>query len=226
MRGRDSAAPNRAARGGLAGVYASLVGCQTCATAAGGFRGGGAPWSRLEAGTADPKVPASARIRHRGLVRGKAGDPDPRTQSPALHAARLCEWAEDRCPAVCTEILTKYAGLSSKFTFGDGMTSMGDVRQVAAVRPGVWFAVSCPLWRAGGERPGRVWGISRLPFLPAAEHSTSGGTQVLSRELPTSLPQWSSGRSERSPLNGERLSDARQPGPGPTSFWQTLYGAR
>jgi hypothetical protein len=34
----------------------------------------------------------------------------------------------DHRPAVWAEILTKYAGLSSKITLGEGMTSMGDIR--------------------------------------------------------------------------------------------------
>jgi hypothetical protein len=37
----------------------------------------------------------------------------------------------DHRPAVWAEILTKYAGLSSKITLGEGMTSMGDIRPTA-----------------------------------------------------------------------------------------------
>jgi hypothetical protein len=50
-------------------------------------------------------------------------------------AARLCEWAEHHRPAVWAEILTKYAGLSSKITLGEGMTSMGDIRPTHPIDP-------------------------------------------------------------------------------------------
>jgi hypothetical protein len=49
-------------------------------------------------------------------------------------AARLCEWAEHHRPAVWAEILTKYAGLSSKITLGEGMTSMGDIPELVENR--------------------------------------------------------------------------------------------
>jgi hypothetical protein len=61
----------------------------------------------------------------------------------------------------------------------------------------------CGTRDAGGERPGRVWGISRLPFLPSrSPRPRIGGRRELPRELPTSLPQWSSGRAARSAWGG------------------------
>jgi hypothetical protein len=80
-----------------------------------------------EAGTDDPRVPASARIRRRTLRSRKGGRPRSKDSVSRLPlAARLCQWAEDHLPSGRTEILTKSAGLSSKITLGEGMKPLGD----------------------------------------------------------------------------------------------------
>ena len=50
----------------------------------------------------------------------------------------------DHRPAVWAEILTKYAGLSSKITLGEDMTSMGDIRPTATA----WTSMAASSTRA------------------------------------------------------------------------------
>jgi hypothetical protein len=61
-------------------------------------------------------------------VREEGGRPDPRTRTPAFHWPPGCANGRKSPPGgVSSAILTKSAGLSSKFTFGEGMTWMGDI---------------------------------------------------------------------------------------------------
>jgi hypothetical protein len=115
------------------GLYASLVLGQTCAIAA-GWDQGADDRPRLQ-GKRGPPIQGSPLLREpdeENSVREEGGRPDPRTQAPAFHRRQAVRWADHR-PAVCAEILTKSAGLSSKITFGEGMASMGDICPTAAI---------------------------------------------------------------------------------------------
>jgi hypothetical protein len=112
--------PHRAARGGLAGglrVARRLSDSRDCGW---GVQGRRSTLVVVGSGDRRSKGPRFCANQTQRTRLRKGGRPRSKYWASRLPlAARLCEWAEDHRPAVCAEILTKSAGLSSKFTLGE-----------------------------------------------------------------------------------------------------------
>src|SRR5215475_13143561 len=107
------------------------------------------------------------------------------------------------------------------------MTSMGDIRQVAAARPGRMVRCFVPAFARGRRETRSCLGCLPPPIPPGrgapCEWGDSGTPSGVTDQSPP-VVKWtlSEVTAER-----ERLSDARQPGRWALpSFWQTLHGAR